>query len=485
MLLTSLFPQLVGFRIEGLRRADDHLTLTAVAQRKAARCPRCHRRSRRIHSRYQRHVADLPIGAMPVTLALHVRRFVCPNPRCPQRIFAERLPNLVAAGARRSQGLHAALEEIAFALGGEAGARLADALGMPASPDTLLRLIRAAPLPAIGTPLRIGVDDFALRKGRVYAGIVVDHDAHRPLDLLPDCTPTTIADWLTARPSVCLVSRDRGTAIIEGVTRGAPEAIQVADRWHLLKNLGDTLERLLVRHRAAWHDALVAEPGLPDAGAAVAAVLGEQVLPEPPWPPTVRAQQAAQERQARWNLRVARYEDVRRMHGEGRSISAIAEAMHLDRKTVRAYLTSDCAPSLRPRARKRSKLDPFRAYLDQRWEEGCHNVAVLLAELRERGYRGGHTIVQDYVAPLRPKRPQATTVPAAVTRVAVPARPTWTPRQVVALFLRRPDDLTAKQQHALTTIRTASPLLDAVYGVVQAFAVMVRQRQVDGLERFS
>lgn len=183
MLLTALVSQLAGFRVERLCRADGQLTLTAAAQRKAARCPRCHRRSRRIHSRYRRHVADRPIGGTPVTLELHVRRFFCSNPRCPQRIFAERLPSLVAAGARRSYDLQAALEQIAFALGGEAVARLAAALGMPTSPDSLLRLIRAAPLPAIGAPLRIGVDDFALRKGRVYAGIVVDHDEHRPLDV--------------------------------------------------------------------------------------------------------------------------------------------------------------------------------------------------------------------------------------------------------------------------------------------------------------
>ena len=478
---TSLFPQLTGLRLEALCRADDHLSVTAVALRKTARCPRCHRRSQRIHSRYQRRVADLPVGGTSVTLRLHVRRFFCPNPRCPQHIFAERLPALVAVGARRSHGLQAALGQVAFALGGEAGARLAGALGMPTSPDSLLRLIRAAPLPAIGTPRRIGIDDFALRKGRVYAGLVVDHDEHRPLDVLPDCMPTTIAEWLAARPSVCLISRDRGTAIVEGVTRGAPQAVQVADRWHLLKNLGDTLERLLVRQRSAWHDALVAEPAQADAGETIQVAPGEPVLREPPRPPSIRALQAVQERQTRRDRRVARYEDARRLHEQGWSVRAIAQAMQLNRKTVRSYLTSDCAPILRPRARKRSKLDPYRAYIDQRWAEGCPHVAILLAELRARGYRGGHTILGAYVAPLRQTRSGVTVPHAHATRVRVTARPTWSPRQVVSLFLRRPDDLTAKPQHTLATIRSASPLLAEVYAAVQAFAVMVRARRVEGL----
>ena len=169
MPLTTLFPHLAGFRIAAFSRGDDHLTLTATAIRKTARCPLCHRRSRRVHSHYQRRVADLPLSGTPVTLLLRVRRFFCRNPRCSRRIFVERLPALVAAGGRRSHPLHAALERVAFALGGEAGARLAGSLGMPTTPDILLRLIRAAPLPTIGTPESVGVDDFALRKGRVYA----------------------------------------------------------------------------------------------------------------------------------------------------------------------------------------------------------------------------------------------------------------------------------------------------------------------------
>jgi len=222
MRIATFFPHLTGFHLDEIHRCDKQLTLTATAVRNAAACPLCHRRSRRIHSHYRRRVADLPVCGTPITLILSVRRFFCRNPRCPRRIFAERLPALAAAGARRSHPLHAALERIAFTLGGEAGARLANSLGLPTTPDIHLRLIRAAPLPAIGTPEHVGVDDFALRKGRVYAGLIVDHDARRPLDVLPDCSPATIAEWLAAHPSIRLVSRDRGTTIIEGVTRGAP-----------------------------------------------------------------------------------------------------------------------------------------------------------------------------------------------------------------------------------------------------------------------
>lgn len=479
--ITTLFPHLIGFHLDEIRQSDGQLTLIATAVRKTSRCPLCYRRSRRVHSHYQRRIADLPVSGTPVTLFLHVRRFFCRNPRCLRRIFVERLPTLVAPGARRSHPLHTALERTAFALGGEAGARLACALGMPTTPDILLRLVRAAPLPVIGTPHSVGVDDFALRKGRVYAGLIVDIEERRPLDVLPDCTPATIAEWLAAHPSIRLVSRDRGTAIVEGVTRGAPQAVQVADRWHLLKNLSEALERLLVRQRAEWHRILVADTLEEPTGETLAAASeGSDARPRPR-APSVRAIQAAQERQARRDYRVARYEEARRLSAQGWSLRAIARTMHLNRQTVHSYLMSDSAPILRPRARKRSKLDPYRAYIHARWDEGCHDAAVLLDELRRRGYTGGHSILRAYVSPLRHALPCVTTEEMHKARVRGVARPTWSPRQLVALFLRPPDDLTTKQCETLRVLRAASALLDSIYTAVQTFAVMVRERRVEGL----
>ncbi len=165
MHLTALFPHLAGLRIDDVTVRDDCVSLMATTTRRATSCPLCHRRSCRVHNHYRCRVADLLIGSMPVTLFLHARRFRCVNPRCPRRIFAERIPALVAPGGRRSHQLRAALERVAFALGGEAGARLASALGIPTTPDVLLWLIRAAPLPDVGAPQRVDVDDFALRKG--------------------------------------------------------------------------------------------------------------------------------------------------------------------------------------------------------------------------------------------------------------------------------------------------------------------------------
>ncbi len=186
---------------------------------------------------------------MQVELTLQVRRFVSENDACPQRTFAERLPTLALPHARRTARLTAALRAIGFASGGEAGARLATRLQMRRSGDTLLRILRATPPPEVPPPTAIGIDDFALRKGRVYGTIVVDLERRQPIDLLPDRTEQTVAARLRAGPPVAVVARDRSQEYARGVTAGAPEATQVADRFHLLSSLREAVERYLHRIR--------------------------------------------------------------------------------------------------------------------------------------------------------------------------------------------------------------------------------------------
>ncbi|MBA3240200.1 MAG: ISL3 family transposase [Acidobacteria bacterium] len=223
-------------------------------------CPRCHRPSTRVHSYYTRSVADLPWHGVAVRLALHARRFRCQNSLCTKRIFCERLPRVVAHYARQTVRMNEVLQLIGFLLGGEAGARAAVKFAMKASPDTLLRRVRAAVKPCAPTPRVLGVDDFAFRRGQRYGTILVDLEKRRVIDLLPDREAATLGTWLKAHPGIEIISRDRSPSYASGINEGAPGAVQVADRFHLLLNVREALEKVMMRHNRFLRSQTLAAP---------------------------------------------------------------------------------------------------------------------------------------------------------------------------------------------------------------------------------
>ena len=228
----------------------------AVSTTAKAICPRCYTPAQRVHSRYRRRTSDLPWQGVAVRVELLVRRFFCAVPACSQRIFCERLP-LVAPHAHRTVRLNHTLQRISLALGGEGGARLACELVLPTSPDTLLRRIRQLPPRRSATPRVVGIDDWAKRKGRSYGTILVDLEQRVPIELLPDREEATVRYWFEAHPEVGIISRDRAPQYAEAARVGAPQAVQIVDRWHVLKNLGEAVQRVLTRQRrqieeAAW-----------------------------------------------------------------------------------------------------------------------------------------------------------------------------------------------------------------------------------------
>jgi len=435
----AFLPHLEGLRLDEYTATAGRIALRVAAVTATAPCPACQHPSRRIHSRYVRMVADVAWGGVPVTLRVQVRRFFCGNTACPRRIFAERLPRLVDRYARQTCIRRTMLQRIGLALGGAAGARLAAALGLPVGRTALLALVRAVPRPT-GEPLRVvGIDEWAWRRGHRFGTILVDLARHRVVDLLADRAADSTAAWLRQRPGIAVVVRDRSGLYADAAHRGAPEATQIADRWHLIHNLAEGLEAFLLQQRAALR-AASAVPG--EAPLVASDTAPGPLTPQRPRHGQQRAEEASRQRNARL---VEQYEAIRRLHTAGADVADIARRVGTSRRTVYRYrdLPEPPAPKRPHRPSRQRVLTPYEPYLLQRWGEGCHNGMRLYREIRVQGYAYGASNVMRFVAQLR--RDEAAGRAAGATRRAK-AVPTPTARHVAGLFLRRPADLTPEQR---------------------------------------
>lgn len=243
------FIELKGCTISSVTKTASHLTISAYKRTKTALCPGCGGRSSSVHSYYYRSPADLPVSEQRARLCLRVRRFRCRNLACSRRTFAEPFPDLLVPFAQRTERFKRAQCAVAAKVGGEAGTVLLDSLHMPSSPATLLRLTRRIALPEYDTPRVLGVDDWSFRRGKTFGTILVDLEKRRVVDLLPDRSSDTLRSWLEQRPGIEIISRDRSSEYAAAASQAAPQAVQVTDRWHLLKNLGDVVQQWFERHR--------------------------------------------------------------------------------------------------------------------------------------------------------------------------------------------------------------------------------------------
>jgi transposase len=246
-----LLPLPEGMQIDQIQASENEVSITVIATHPTSCCPLCRHPSSSIHSRYRRTVRDAPCAGRCVQLALCVRKFFCRNPLCERKIFTERLPELVHPWAKMTIRYCQQLTSVGLATCGKGGTRLAARLGMHTSRQTLLRRIMALPDPPLGSIVYLGIDDFAFRRGCHFGTILVNLESHRVVDLLPDRKADTSAAWMRQQLDLMVVSRDRGGDYASAATQGAPQALQCADRFHLLKNLGEALEGLLAHHLAA------------------------------------------------------------------------------------------------------------------------------------------------------------------------------------------------------------------------------------------
>ena len=453
-----LFPLVPGVVTTKVVRADGVLRIEAQATAAGAQCPDCGRWSMRKHGSYLRFPADLPIGDQPVMIVLRVRRFVCGSTDCGRRTFVEQIEGLTRRSGRWTERLRTVLSVIGLALAGRAGSRLAHRLGITVSKNTVLRMVMEVSLPAITTPRVLGIDEFALRKGHIYGTILVDVNTRRPLDLLPDRTVPTVTAWLAEHPGVQVICRDRSIAFAEAGRLGAPDAIHVADRWHIWKNLTEAVEKTVVHHRALLREQPAGHHSLP-----LPLDPSKLTTGEPPGP----------RRSGRLSDRVReQHAAVHALLAEGLGLRAIARRLPLARNTVRrlAHATEPDELLVGQWTGLTSILDPYKPYLHQRWAQGSTTGTQLFEELRGLRYPGCATVVRRYVRQLRAAFPHD------------PPRTNPSVREVTSWITRHPDRLDTDQTQRLKEILDRCPALARTAHHVRSFAELMNNRDGQHLQ---
>ncbi|KJY41963.1 hypothetical protein VR41_10000 [Streptomyces sp. NRRL B-1568] len=445
-----LFPG-IDVRVERVSDSCDALVVEAVSTARPGWCPNCQKRARRVHSSYQRTLNERPLGSRQVVVRLRVRRYFCDRKNCSRRTFVEQVPGLSERHRRSSTGLTGWLRSIAIELGGRPAARLCRRLRLTAGRTRLLGLLTAPAVPD-RAPWVLGVDEFAFRKGCTYGTVLVDVEAGRVVDVLPDRTSETFTAWLTEHPGAEVICRDRATAYTKAVKQAVPNALEVADRWHLLQNLSAAVEKTCHQHRDCLRKHAEEEPvtELPEAAPML---LSPAELP--------RTQIIERTRH--------RYEDIHRLLEKRWAISAIARRLNLDRKTVRRFRDTDLEQLLASARDRRPNgvLEPFKGYLNTRFTEAQGQVSGtrLFLEIQGRGYRGSRQVVRKHLAALRAGT-------AEPVRADIPS-----PRKITSWIMRPCETLTESQDERLLQVRLACPDITRACDFARAFANLVRHQR--------
>jgi transposase len=419
-----------------------------------AACSQCGTAGSRVHSRYERTIADLAFGGRNLVLRLLVRKWICPEASCSRHIFAECFPELVQRYARMTDRLIKALQAVGAITNGADAAQIASSFGVHTTAKTIIRRVLQRPLPSEGSVHKVGIDEWAWKKGHRYGTILVDLEKRRVVQLLADRSVETSKAWLRKHPEIDLVSRDRGKIFREAATEGAPQAKQAVDRFHLQKNFAEALEKFFRKQERALKKATQRSTGKTRSAE-------ETAVPE----------KVARERRARHRQRISIHKRIWKLYRQGCHKEQIAQLVGVSSRRVYRALEQETPPPPRRRSRSSSIVDPYLSYLTSRWNQGCHNVTRLYEEIVAQGYTGTQRTLQMRLRPFRQK------VARPVSKQTVIWDKPPSPRGVALMMVRPEQRRTREQTVYLEQLIQSNEPVAVVFKLAQDFGRLLRKRE--------
>ncbi|WP_220295243.1 ISL3 family transposase [Streptomyces sp. MBT84] len=436
-LVQMVFSGLSPLVMEDVADEGVRIVVRARTPLDTAVCQVCGASSGRVHGYHWRTVADVPVDGRRVVVRVRVRRLVCPTRGC-RHTFLEQVPGVLERYQRRTARLTRQVKAVVKELAGRAGSRLLAILAVGLSRHTALRTLLRIPLPTGRTPRVIGVDDFALRRRHRYATVVIDAETHERIDVLPDRTAGTLEAWLHEHPGVEVVCRDGSTTYAEAIRRTLPNAVQVADRWHLWHNLCEAALSEVKAHSTCW-----------------ATVLDAPIYDGP---------------RARTTLE--RWHQIHDLLDQGVGLLECARRLQLALNTIKRYARADRPERMLRVPKYRAGLvDPYREHLrKRRAEDPAVPVKHLFEEIKTVGYEGCLNLLYKYINQGR----------------ADADRSHISPRRLARMLLTRPDNLKAESQDLLARLTAACPEMTQLASHIADFAQLLTPREgnAGGLSRW-
>jgi transposase len=444
----------------------DKIGLAVESTAYKASCPKCQEESIETHSTYTRYPKDLAWAEWTVVLHLEVKRFFCRNSKCSKKTFAEQFPGLVKRYARRTERVLTRQKVVGMNVCARTTEKLLQLAQIGVSDTTVNRLIRDLPDPEAVSIRVLGVDDWAKRKRHSYGTILIDHERKKVVDILSDREAESIQKWLEEHPGIEIITRDRGQNYIEGISLGAPEAIQVADRFHLLQNLREMLQRMFER---CYQELKTAESNISQAlSEDVAGQVENQCEEKDTLPSTVPPDQKAP------SYRERKFSEVKSLGKQNLKYREIARRTGLDRRTVKKYLLTETLPIITRPRQNTSKVSAYQEFIKQRVEEGEVNTKKLFQEIQSQGFTGSYSSVWRAVRRCSPNTHKR-------TRKTHLKPFSLSPNQAAWALVRKPDD-DQKQDLICKIICESSPTAAHAYILAQDFGQMIRERQSETLD---